>query len=754
MKRLYAHTKPGGTRRWHTLEAHLCGVGKLCAAFSALFGAESWGLLAGWLHDVGKGSAEFQALLEGLAKRVDHSTAGGQLAFELLGDLGAFGASLAAFPIMGHHGGLPDGHLPRTVKGGLKERTTRPIPNYDAGKSLLPPDLPLPDGLPRQILEAPPDERGFAAALFIRMLFSCLTDADWLDTERDCDPKRFARRPKPPALTDLLDAFNTFSFTRAPNPKTNPAITAMRRKVQTLCRQAAALRPGCYSLTVPTGGGKTFASLAFALEHAVHHGLRRIIYVIPFTSIIEQNAAEFRKALGPYGEYAVLEHHSGASAFSDAEENAGAEQAKHANNLADLRLAAENWDASLVATTAVQFFESLFACRPSTCRKLHNLADSVIILDEAQMLPPELLNPCVMALRELVRGYGATVVLCTATQPALNVTDALSAGFPEGAVREIIPQDFLPGLFAAFRRVRINYAGVLSDAELGNRLSAATQVLCIVNTRKRAREVFAQLGPAEGHYHLSARMYPEHRRRVLAEIRERLRRGRVCRVVSTSLIEAGVDIDFPAVFREAAGLDSIAQAAGRCNREGRLPVPGLVAVFMPESGLPGAPFFQRRAAAFDWVREHFDDLLSPEAVQAYFARLYKLENLDAPGILSRLEYGLDEDLEEAAAFPFREIAADFTFINDGSVSLIVECDEALPLLARLEATDDREEARALLRRLQSFGISVFPNELRHPAVRAVPRYGLHVLSGATGYSESVGFVADDPYYRETERNIF
>ena len=764
---MYAHTTNEGKETWQPLHAHLKGVAEMSAQFAAVFGAQDWGQFVGWLHDIGKVSEAFQRRLEGRPNRVDHSTAGGKLAFDLLGEKSKFAAALAAFPIMGHHGGLPNGGVVRTQAGTVLERSFREVPKYPRWREVLPQPFAIPQSLPQQMSELPENEQGFAAAFFIRMLFSCLTDADWLDTERFCAPQKFKSRPTPPAIELVLQQFNIFKQSLAAGKANNSHIAGLRAEIQAHCCTAALAKPGCFSLTVPTGGGKTLSSLAFALEHAKKHALSRIIYVIPFTSIIEQNAAVFRKALGPLGETAVLEHHcaymdkqGGKETHTPAkgtpeQEGESVDDKSNAGQVFDTRLATQNWDATLVVTTAVQFFESLFAARPQACRKLHNIANSVIILDEAQMLPPELLNPCVMALRELVRGYGCSVVLCTATQPALTATKNLYAGFSDNAVREIIPHKRLPEIFTAFRRVNISYSGTLSNAALAQALLEQNQVLTIVNTRARARDVFESLGQGEGHYHLSALMYPEHRRRKLDKIRERLPQGLTCRVVSTSLIEAGVDVDFPAVFREETGLDSVAQAAGRCNREGNLPAPGKVTVFTPQSGLPRAPFFSRRAAAASWVRDRFDDLLSPQAVQAYFKQLYALESLDKPGILTLLDDALEDDeLEAFPAIPFQQIAASFRLIEDDTQALIIECDDALPLLERLETTEDREEARALLRQLQSYTIQIYRSALPRLAVRTTRKYGLYVLSGATGYSDDIGLVLDDPLFREKEKNIF
>ncbi|MDR0339369.1 MAG: CRISPR-associated helicase Cas3' [Desulfovibrio sp.] len=752
--RLYAHSTPGAPETWQGLGAHLAETANLAASFARSFDAGDWGDFCGRFHDVGKASQAFQKRLCG-GKSVDHATAGGQLAFDLLAELGDFGASLAAFAIMGHHGGLPDGGV-IGAHGGitLRDRRERKVEDYSRWPEALPGEPIRPQTLPFQITDAPQNERGFASAFFIRMLFSCLVDADWLDTERFCDPERFARRPRRPLLKDMYREFSAFARnTLAANNKGNEAIFACRQEILDLCQRAGQKPRGCFTLAVPTGGGKTFSSLAFALKHALSHGHDKIIYVIPFVSIIEQNAAAFRKALGPLGQEAVLEHHSSVT-------EPATEQATDADRATDLRLATENWDAALIVTTAVQFFESLFARQPSRCRKLHNIANSVIILDEAQMLPTELLNPCVMALRELARGYGASLVLCTATQPALFRTDNLYAGFEPGEVTDIITPERLPAIFELFKRVDIEQAGTLSLEAVAEMLAGRHQCLAIVNTRGRCRELYEILGQDEGNFHLSALMYPAHRRRKLEEIHARLKEGKACRVVSTSLVEAGVDIDFPLVLREQTGLDSVAQAAGRCNREGLLAKNGRVIVFSIQGAPPGMPFLRRRARAAASVGGKFDDPLCPAAIEAYFTRLYKLESLDEPGILGMLKGAMtDELLRKAPAMPFSAVAEAFRFIENTMEPVVVECDEALPLLARLEEKPDseerpgRDERRHILRQLQNFTVQVYKNMLPRLALREIRPYGLKVLCGATGYSEDMGLVSDNPEFREAERNI-
>ena len=569
--KFYAHSKLDAPKEhWQLLDEHLQNVAIRAAAFAAVFGAGEWGKTAGFLHDAGKATRQFLQRLEGKPVRVNHSLCGARHAQEQGGIFGI----LLSYVIAGHHGGLPDGGL---QEGQLHHR----LKHERLPEDVSPPAVDIrPDTL-KPPFTSHPEHPGFSLSFFTRMIFSCLTDADFLDTEAFCTPEKASARNGHPAtgLVALRDALNT--HLNAVERKALPSrVNDIRKTVLHDCRARASEPLGLFSLTVPTGGGKTLSSMAFALDHAVTHGLRRVIYAIPFTSIIEQNAKVFSDV---FGQDNVLEHHCNYKSKDEPEEH-GYDKWRG--------LAAENWDAPVVVTTNVQFFESLFSNRPSRCRKLHNIARSVIVLDEAQAIPTEYLEPCLCALKELVGQYGCTVVLCTATQPAVD-----DASLPEKVrlhhVREIIadPQR----LYTDLKRTEVTLAGKLTDAALAARLDGHEQVLCIVGTKPQAQAVFTLLQEREGAFHLSTNMYPEHRRRVLGTIRQRLADRLPCRVVSTSLIEAGVDVDFPVVYRAMAGLDSIAQAAGRCNREGGLPEPGRVVVYEPEKP-PRIPWMQRCAS--------------------------------------------------------------------------------------------------------------------------------------------------------------
>ncbi len=731
---LYAHTRPGRPpEEWEPLAEHLAAVAERAAAFADLFGAGEMGRILGLLHDVGKASARFGAYLHGAAASTDHSTAGARLAVERYGKpLG----KLLAYIVAGHHAGLADG------TGGdgasLAERLTKRIEPFDrwTEAATLPATLPLPD------LRVRPGRQGFQLAFFTRMLFSCLVDADFLETERFVQGAGREAWPALAVLKPRLDAHLAVKRQQAAASEVN----RQRARILDHVRGNAALPPGLFSLTVPTGGGKTLTSLAFALDHAAAHGLRRVVYVIPFTSIVEQTADVFRSV---FGEEAVLEHHS---AFDTGPLRQDLENEERRTGEPRQRQAAENWDAPVVVTTAVQLFESLYAARPARCRKLHNLAGSVIVLDEAQTLPLHLLKPCVAALDELARNYRASVVLMTATQPALSEPE-LKGGLDD--VRELAPRglDRLP----AFQRVDVAHAGVLDDAALAERLQVASQVLCIVNTRRHARELYEAIRGQEGAFHLSTLMCAVHRREVLATIRRRLKGGQPVRLVSTSLIEAGVDVSFPLVLRAEAGLDQIAQAAGRCNREGELPGRGQVVVFASPDHAPVPELAQRAAAARAALRRYGDPLTS-EAIRHFFKELYDLKGQAVMDHKRLLELG-----EEGAPrfdFPFATLAKCFQMIESAMVPILIPRDDhAKGLLEELEhAPFIGRAARGLQPYIAQVPRIVRGSLLAAGAARAIREadYPGQFVALANGdlYREDVGLTWDDPTFRKAEGLVF
>ena len=614
-----AHIASDG--REQTVAAHLQETAALCSSFAAEFGQAQRGAFLGMAHDIGKNSDAFQKRLLG-GPRIDHATAGAL-------ECAKRHEEQMACCVIGHHGGMPDFGNPETDYPGAPTCVGRIRKGQSGG---TPPyhwegTLPNPG-------KKPPLTDNFSTAMWTKMLFSCLVDADFLDTEAfmaETAPQRGGYD----SLEVLLERLNTYTAPWFPG-KTE--LNRNRCAILSACQEKAALPRGIYSLTVPTGGGKTVSSLAFGLKHAVENGMKRVIYVIPYTSIIEQNAQVFRDILG---ENNVIEHHSGVSYDDDAE--TGKENCFQ-------RLATENWDAPVIVTTAVQFFESLYSNRPSQCRKLHNIANSVVIFDEAQMIPTCHLLPCVGAMASLVSQFRSTIVLCTATQPVL--TDLFRRFYPQVQIQELCPQ--VGDYFQKFQRVTYRDGGFLSEDALAAELQQQNQALCIVNTRKAAQSLYALL-PEEGRFHLSTLMYPEHRKEVLSTIRARLKEGLPCRVVSTSLIEAGVDVDFPMVWREIAGLDSIAQAAGRCNREGKnSSAESIVTYFQSEHPILLLQKVNIQAA-HEALRQGGNPG-EPETMTRYFISLRSWvgENMDNSNTVKLLQEAL---------LPFRTVAEGFHLID-------------------------------------------------------------------------------------------
>ncbi len=696
MNKYFAHsgTLPDKTD-WQSLRGHLYSVAEIAQLNSAYFKANQLPYLAGLLHDLGKYTLEFQSRLEGSPNRVDHATAGAIIAAEILPYPWC---NLIAYAIAGHHAGLANGSGEGDGRRSLKERLNqqfgRDLPTLDTEvwqSELVIPSIDL--GINHISPNPDNDLYGFQYAFLIRMIFSCLVDADFIDTDKfykKLEAKPFLRGGYP-ELAELKlrldDALAEMTKKSDPAKKVNQ----LRKEILDNARLKAQLPPGLFTLTVPTGGGKTLSSMAFALDHALAHDMRRVIYVIPFTSIIEQNAKVFREAFGDLGDSAVLEHHSN---FDDRQIQfkEGAEQTQD-----KLKLAMENWDMPVIVTTAVQFFESLFADRPSHCRKLHNISGSVIILDEAQTLPLKFLRPVMAAIDELARNYSCSVVLCTATQPALRDKD-FEKGFNN--VREIAPNP--KRLFQELSLVNVSHLGELSDDELVSRIQANEQILTIVNNRRHAQSLFQTLKEqrTEGIFHLTTLMCAAHRTEALETIRDRLKPDNAlpCRVISTSLIEAGVDVDFPCVMRAEAGLDSIAQAAGRCNRERlRAKADSHVWIFKsPDWSIP--PELEGYAAGMRSVlRRDFDNLLCEDAIKAYFMEVYwrKGDGLDQKQLLKACRVGTQK-----LDFPFEKIASDFRMIDSFMLPVFIPYDdEAKALLKELETTD---EVSGVLRKLQPY----------------------------------------------------
>lgn len=739
---------------WQTLQSHSVNVGEMAEEFARVFGAQEIAYQTGQLHDVGKYSEPFNRRLHG-GPSVDHATAGAKIAVERWGNVIG---KLMAFCIAGHHAGLANGNGEgdnrRTLKDRLALQFGTDIPALD---NLWQQEIKLSETLSPPPLKADAHHPFFSYAFFTRMLYSCLVDADYLDTEAFYSnlENKTVERGGYPDLNALQHNFNQFindfrrRIAQAPEKteaeKRNAALNRLRSEILDHAVEQAAQPQGLFTLTVPTGGGKTFTSMAFALEHAKQHGMRRVIYVIPFTSIIEQNAAEFRKAFGKLGEQAVLEHHS---TFDDGKLQNEATKDK-------LRLASENWDAPIVVTTAVQFFESLFADRSSRCRKLHNIAGSVIILDEAQMLPLNLLLPIMQAIKELAQNYRCSVVMCTATQPAVQAENGFYRGFEN--VREIAPKP--TALFDKLRRTTVQHIGTQTDADLLAKLAEHPQMLVIVNNRRHARSLYDQAKHLEGTFHLTTLMCAKHRSQKLDEIRGRLKNGEPCRVIATSLIEAGVDVDFPLVMRAEAGLDSVAQAAGRCNREGkRSSENSFVWIFAPEEQWKAPPELATQAAVMRLTADSFsDDLLSTQAVAAYFKDLYDLKGkeLDYKQILQ-----MHRNAGQSLDFPFQAIADKFRMIESHMQPLIIPFDnEAENLISCLHHAD---HIGGLLRKLQPYTVQIPEKALAalYKARRIEPinekNFGkqFYTLIGLDLYDDVAGLSWEDTEFLKGENLVF
>jgi len=737
-----AQNADGTWRKPHDLVEHLTHVSTLAANHARHFDGEQWARLAGLWHDLGKYRPGFQAYIrtksgyerenahiEGAGKRVEHSVAG---ALHAIVTLGEPHGRLLAYLIAGHHAGLPDWN---GDPSSLYQRMARAREDghLDEVLSANPPSHILEaDGLKQT---GRPKGSAEDLHLWLRLLFSSLVDADFLDTEAYMEPAKAVHRAYGPSMGELLARFTDYmGQLRAQAPATS--VNAVRERVLAQCIERAVkdCGKGLFSLTVPTGGGKTLASLAFALHHARAHGKRRVIFAIPYLSIIEQTADVFRRV---FGADVLIEHHSHLDPGQDTLRS---------------RLAAENWDAPLIVTTNVQFFESLYAAKPSRCRKLHNVVNSVVILDEAQLLPPDWLDPCLAAIRALTKHYGVTFVLCTATQPAFRPREVNGKPFAGlSGAQELMqggPHVQAPGhLYEALERVRVHWPTTLAPQDwdtIAKRMADHPQALAIVNRKNHAR-VLAEKLP--GALYLSTHLCGAHRTERIEEIRLRLAANRertlaglpVCplHVVSTQLIEAGVDVDFPVVFRSLAGLDAIAQAAGRCNREGRLER-GEVHVFVPPESSPPGLLLKAEQATRELLAADTAPVLSPEMFDRYSRLLLaKVNTWDKADVCGLLKPGGQLELR------FREAAEKFRLIDNEGQPVIVRWGESPDLIEQLQAG---KSDRRLMRKLQRYTVNVHADCLRRLAEQGdvwevLP--GLYVQQNDLIYDETFGFLGCD-----------
>lgn len=693
--------------RVQTVQEHLTGTAQLAGTFAAKFGKEDWGYCCGMLHDIGKYSDAFQKKIkENSNRKVDHATAGAQLCMKLGGYY-----PFLSYCIAGHHAGMPD-YGNSAIPSSLCGRREKKIEDYEAYKE----EIQIPELQSAPIKTEQGKNLDFSLSTFMRMLYSCLVDADFLDTEffmKNGQTERMAGQPMDVLLEKLEHHISGWLLNQDID-----SVNGRRTEILKHCLEEGNRKKGIFRLTVPTGGGKTVASLAFALKHAVANKMDRVIYVIPYTSIIEQNAQVFREILGSGN---VLENHCNVD-YEGSEE------------FRPMQLASENWDKPVIVTTNVQFFESLFSNKSSRCRKIHNIANSVIIFDEAQMLPTDYLKPCLSMIQELTESYGASVVLCTATQPALDQF------FPHAEeIVELCPR--MEEQFRFFARVTYQNIGVVSKVSLTERLAEEQSVLCIVNTKKEAQELYHML-EGEGVYHLSTSMYPKHRKRILARVRERLLNKEKCILISTSLVEAGVDLDFACVYRQIAGIDSIIQAAGRCNREGeRSAEESRVSVFDLEGERPVRNQRQQIDIA-KAVLHDYGNPADPESITNYFVRLYKArgDSLDKKHIMEEFK---NRD------YHFAKVGREFRLIEENTKTIFVGREpEAEELLQEIKIKGISKER---MRKAGQYCIQVYDNffEKLYGAgmVRSVTEdmQDFFELASPEQYSESCGidFSIDD-----------
>ncbi len=741
-KNYIAHVKKLDDGNWakpQLLLDHLKSTSTLAADFSSKFNSADWGRACGYAHDAGKGRQRWleylvnnsgygydeYAHMEGKSgNREPHAIYGAVLAEKVFGKTVG---RLLAYCISGHHAGLPDwSNALGAGRGAMQAQLAAFEGKADIDTEVI-----------MQLEQLKPDKipwcftDGLDAALWIRMLYSCLVDADFLDTEAYMNPLMKLDRSGYSSLAELESHFDTY-IAELEKSADSSRINSIRSSIRKKCEAGAAETQGIFTLTVPTGGGKTLSSFAFALKHAIKHNLDRIIYVIPYTSIIEQNAAVFKTVVG---DDQVIEHHS---------------NLVEEDTTPQARLAAENWDAPVIVTTTVQFFESLFAAKSSRCRKLHNIVRSVIVLDEAQLLPVDHLRPILDTLQLLVDRYSVSVVISTATQPAFKSRQLGNVSFKGLKIKRELMGDDVGAIYENLRRVNVLLPQDLDSRrewdELAEELKAHKQVLCIVSSRRSCRELHALM--PEGTLHLSALMCAQHRSETIATIKTKLKKSEIVRVISTQLVEAGVDIDFPVVYRAFAGLDSIMQAAGRCNREGRLKC-GTVVVF--NSPVNDPPGILRKAA--DTTRSIFaaraEDPLDHRLYKRFFTDLYwKANNLDREDIIKLLTPTRDD-----FGIYFRTAASRLRIIDDTSQkSVLVRYGGSEQLLSLLQK---KGPERWLMRKLQRYNVNIYNHEFN--AMIAGGRLqelhpGIYVLSAASDYSNQIGLLVDETTY-EPEKFI-
>lgn len=732
LQKYIAHVKSNPDGSWsepQDLYEHLAGTAELAADFSKKFSSQEWGYVLGLAHDLGKARMRWQkylgtksgydqeAHIENLSGKEKHSIYGAKVLEKIYPQ--AIARALA-YVIAGHHAGLPDYYPSDEIgKDSLVYQLSQTLDLTEIPHNFIEPLL-------TNKIKNPPWRfgSGMEFSMWVRMLYSALVDADFLNTEEYMNEKHSSNRGSYKSIDELFDLLQQHNLELESN-SAETKVNRVRKNVRSKCLEKADLKQGVYTLSVPTGGGKTLSSMAFALAHARKHFLDRVIYVIPYTSIIEQNAEVFRNV---FGSEQVIEHHSNVN-----EDDVTSKS----------RLATENWDAPIIVTTTVQFFESLFANRSSSCRKLHNVANSVIVLDEAQLLPVQYLAPILEAMQILTDQYKVSFLITTATQPAFSKKIGFLDDFPYlKNVSEIIGGSIeVADLYQSLKRVCIKMPMSFDETteyeDIALKLQEYEQVLCIVSDRKSCRELHALM--PEDTFHLSAMMCPEHRSVMITQIKEKLERGDTVRVISTQLIEAGVDVDFPVVYRAFAGLDSIIQAAGRCNREGKHKE-GKVVVFIPKRKPPMGVLRKASDCSKEILTGNPNLDLTPEIFNDFFSKLYWHANsLDEKSIRQDLSI---RGNEKELAICFKTASEKFRIIENSQVAIYVPYIEGRGLIIELEQFGP---SRDRLRKLQRFTVNIYHQEfqlmLNRGSIKEIYP-GFYSLVAEGDYSEKIGLLIE------------
>lgn len=700
-------------------EDHQRGVAELASKFAGEFGMGDYGCIMGLLHDKGKEQTEWQQYIQGVTgynnefahikTGPNHAYIGAKIAQNTYPQI----APLVAQPIAGHHRGLYD-------YCDYVEETKRTIPE----------EISIEEKISYSMPSFPKLEK-YDYHHLVRMLFSCLVDADSLDTESFMNPKQAELRGCHATMEELLQKLkNHLRNLRSQSQETK--VNQIRNYVQEQCIKESQGEIGFYNLTVPTGGGKTLASVLWALHHAVKNHLHRIIIAIPYTSIIVQTAVTLKSI---FGEENVLEHHS----------NVNPEEIKDRNLRERMQLATENWDYPIVVTTNVQFFESLFNNKRSDCRKLHSIVKSVVIMDEVQTLPLAFYKPIVHTLDTLNRLFNVSILFTTASQPVLTGhiegTNPNTSFDALASVHEIIPTEVRP--HDKLRRVELVFkSGTNTYDEIAKELATYQRVLCIVNTRKDAKELYDRL-PKDGIcLHLSRMMCPVHIAATIKYIKEVLKGDdeKPIRVIATQLIEAGVDIDFPVVYRQEAGLDSILQAAGRCNREGKQKICSTYIFSLgKEHALPPGLITQMNNARLGMGQQH--DWFSPEAMTCYFHQLHsRIDNFDKKQ-MQELLYKPECEFEEAAH--------QFHLIDDQTIPVIINWDDSIKLYKQLVS---QGPFYTLMKKLAQYSVNIRKRDFdRLKSIGAIEETfeNIYAITNPLFYKADTGLTIDNQWLEET-----